>query len=177
MTMRASISLGKPFANADVDEPLSTAAHAFDVIDAAYHTAHGFPGGVPALSQRMGMIPSTLMSKVALNNTSHHVTLREAVTMQEVTGNVSILQAMAASLGYDIVKSIAAASDDPITLNWQMVAALADMQHSIADAMQHGVSRNSLHRVEVQAAESSSAINNMVAALRAKAPAKTDGQK
>lgn len=175
--MRASISLPKGFANAENDDQLSTMPHAFDVIDAAYHTAHGFPGGVAALGQRMGMVPSTLMSKVALNNSSHHLTLREAVTMQEVTGNVSILQAMAASLGYDIVKSIGAASDDPTTLNWQMVGALADMQHAIADAMQHGVSRNSLHRVEVRAAEASSAINNMVAALRAQAPAKQDGQK
>ena len=64
------------------------AMRGLDVADAAYHTAHDFPGGVPALAQRMAMSANTLAHKVGLNNTTHHLTLREATAMQEVTGDV-----------------------------------------------------------------------------------------
>lgn len=167
--MRVSVSIPNAFAYGQ-DEQLPDTHHALDVLDAAYHTAHEYKGGVAAVAQRMKMSPGTLMKKVGVNTTTHHLNLREAVVMQEVTGDVSILRAMAEALGYDVVKAIPASSNDPVTLNWQMTAAIADMQHSMADALGLGVSRNSLHRCNVMAAEASSAINNMLGALRASLP-------
>lgn len=167
--MRASISIPHAFAYGD-GEDAPTTITPLDVLDAAYHTAHTFPGGVPALAGRMALSPNTLMHKVSVNNTTHHLTLRESVTMQEVTGNESILRAMAASLGYDLVRAIPASSGDPLSLNWQMVAQLAEMQHAIADALQRGVTGNSMRRCTSTAQEASSAINNLIGALRCQLP-------
>lgn len=71
-----------------------------DVGDAAYRVAHQFPGGVPALAQRMGMSPNTLSHKVSLTNESHKLSLSEAVYMQHVANRFDILYAMAESLGH-----------------------------------------------------------------------------
>lgn len=172
--MRATISISTPFENGD--DGLAPDTHcSLDVLDAAYHTAHSYRGGVPALAVRMGANADTLMKKVSVNVESHHLTLKEAVTMQEVTGNVAVLQAMAHALGYVCVRSIQASTADPIALNWQMVAAQADMQHAVADAFAKGVSRNSLHRCDVLAAEATSAINNLLSALRASMPVPPSG--
>lgn len=167
--MRVSVSVPNHLAYGE-GETQPSKQNGLDVLDAAYHTAHKFPGGVHALAHRMDMSSNTLMHKVSLTTTSHHLTLREAVAMQEVTGDVAVLRAMAEALGYDLVRSIPASSDNPIAINWQMVAALADMHHAVADAFHHGVTRNSLHRCNVMAAEASSAINNLLGALRASLP-------
>ena len=173
VSMRATISISSPIENGD--DGLAPDSHcSLDVLDAAYHTAHSYKGGVPALAQRMRVNPDTLMKKVSVNVESHHLTLKEAVTMQEVTGNVAVLQAIAHALGYVCVRSIQASTSDPIALNWQMVAAQADMQHAVADAFAKGVSRNSLHRCDVLAAEATSAINNLLGALRAALPTPPD---
>ena len=172
--MRATISISSPLDNADDDLRLDT-GH-LDVLDAAYHTAHSYKGGVPALAQRMHINSDTLGKKVSVNVESHHLTLKEAVTMQEVTGNVAVLQAMAHALGYVCVRSVQASTDDPIALNWHMVAAQAEMQHAVADAFALGVTRNSLHRCDVMAAEATSAINNLLSALRASLPTPPDGR-
>jgi Phage regulatory protein CII (CP76) len=66
-----------------------------DVNDAAYRIGHRFPGGVPALAQRMGVNPSTLNHKLNINNESHHLSVSEAVALQHAAGDCSILYAMA----------------------------------------------------------------------------------
>lgn len=48
-----------------------------DVRDAAYHTAHQFPGGVPAMAQRLGVNENTLAHKVSLRKDTHHLSLVE----------------------------------------------------------------------------------------------------
>ncbi|MCF8156428.1 MAG: hypothetical protein K9K35_10520 [Rhodoferax sp.] len=167
--MRATIFVSTPFENGDAGTAPDSHC-SLDVLDAAYHTAHSYPGGVPALAQRMKVNADTLMKKVSVNVESHHLTLKEAVSMQEVTGNVAVLQAMAHALGYVCVRSVQASTSDPMALNWQMVAAQADMQHAVADAFARGVTRNSLQRCDVLAAEATSAINNLLSALRASLP-------
>lgn len=167
--MRATISI--PTSSViGADEPVPDISSCLDVMDAAYHTAHSFKGGAPALAQRMKVNHDTLLKKVSVNVDTHHLTLREAVTMQEITGNVAVLQSMAHTLGYVCVKSIPASTDDPLALNWHMVAALGDMHHAVADAFAKGVTRNSLQRCDVLAAEATSAINNLLSALRASLP-------
>lgn len=71
-----------------------------DVNDAAYRIAHQFPGGVPALAQRMGMSRNTLAHKVSLTTDTHKLALAEAVHMQEVANRFDILYAMAESLNH-----------------------------------------------------------------------------
>lgn len=72
-----------------------------NVMDAAFHTAHDFPGGVPALAQRMApMSPNVLNKKVDPNAETHHLRLDESVKMQSITGDYRILHAMAFTLNH-----------------------------------------------------------------------------
>lgn len=71
-----------------------------DVHDATYRVAHEFPGGIPALAQRMGMSPNTLNCKVSLTVETHHTNLREAIHMQHVAKRYDILYAMASALDH-----------------------------------------------------------------------------
>lgn len=72
-----------------------------NVLDAAFHTAHDFPGGVPALAQRMApMSPNVLNKKVDPNVDTHHLRLDESVKMQSIAGDFRILHAMAFTLNH-----------------------------------------------------------------------------
>lgn len=142
-----------------------------DVQDAAYHTVHGYPGGADALAVRMAMSANTLKHKVNPNNTTHHLTLRESMTMQELTGNHSILHCMADALGYTCTR--ATPGDDrasPIDVLALMYAELADLQRAVADALRDGkaVTGNEIRRVDHHAQESIAAITNTLAMLRAR---------
>ncbi len=70
-----------------------------NIQDAAYNTAHDFPGGVSALAVRMGISANVLQNKVNPSQEYHKLTLNEAVKMQAITGDRRILHAMADSLG------------------------------------------------------------------------------
>jgi len=75
-----------------------------NVQDAAFHTAHDFPGGVAALAQRMGDVsPNVLNKKVDPNAESHHLRLDESVKMQSITGDTRILKAMAFALNHVVI--------------------------------------------------------------------------
>lgn len=75
-----------------------------NVQDAAFHTAHDFPGGVAALAQRMGDVsPNVLNKKVDPRLESHHLRLDESVKMQSITGDFRILQAMAFTLNHVVI--------------------------------------------------------------------------
>lgn len=71
-----------------------------DVDDAAYQLAHQFPGGVPALAQRMGINHNTLQLKVNPNVDTHKLSLRESVQAQVVAGDCRVLYAMASALDH-----------------------------------------------------------------------------
>lgn len=146
------------------------AAGGIDVADAAYHLAHGFPGGVPALAQRMGMSANTLQHKVSLTNTTHHLTLREAVMVQEIAGDARILQAMGGALGYVCVCSTAVGG---ATLEQVMVLAkeFGEVLSAVNDAVGDGrVTPNEMQECERQAAELIAATNAMLATVRSMMP-------
>ncbi len=168
--MRISISLPGVSGSGEEGGQGDTTPRGMDVLDAAYHTAHGFPGGVLALAQRMGVNGNTLMQKVSVNNNTHHLTLKEAMAMQEITGNVSILMSMAATLGYDVTRTLPANTTDLPALHWQMVLAFGELLEQLAHAMQEGVSRNAVRRIDGKAADLQAHINNMLAAVRDRVP-------
>lgn len=67
--------------------------------DAAYAVAHDYPGGTESLAPRIGMSGALLRNKVNPNNSTHHLTLAEALRMSEMTGDVRIAEAFARELG------------------------------------------------------------------------------
>lgn len=168
--MRASVSIRGAEENADIDGRSNT-QRGMDVLDAAYHTAHSYPGGVAALAVRMGRSANVMMSKLNTNVDSHHLTLREAQTIMDVTDDDAILQAMADHRGYDLVRTIPANTDQAESLFWQAAAAMAEFHEAVADAMQNGVTRNSLRRASNQGSDAMAHMHNLLGALRARLPA------
>lgn len=70
------------------------------VQDAAYLTAHEYPGNVPALAARMEVNPTVLSHKLNPNNTTHHLTISELMTIMVMTNDHRALHAMCIQLGY-----------------------------------------------------------------------------
>ena len=167
--MKASISIPRAAAHGD-DESFPSSAAGLSLEDAIYHTAHKYPGGVHALAPRMGMSGNTLQHKVNPNTSTHTIKPEELVGLMEMTGTDWILQSMASRLGYTVIKSVPASTNDPHALYWQMNALVADLQHAVSDAFAAGVTGNSMRRCDGLASEAISAINNLLAGLRAELP-------
>lgn len=142
-----------------------------DVLDAAYAVVHGYPGGVAALALRMGMSANTLKHKVNPNNNTHHLSLREAVMVQELANSAAILHCMADALGYTCAR--ATPGDDaatPIDVMAALYTCMADLQHAVADGL-HGdrtLSINQMRRIDHHAQESIAAISNVLALMRSR---------
>ncbi|WP_439444482.1 phage regulatory CII family protein [Xanthomonas translucens pv. translucens] len=121
-----------------------------NIIDAAHHTVHSYPGGSEALATRLvtkteegaekTMSAAVLRNKVNPANTTHHLTLAEAAQIMGVTGNVAILHALAAQLGYVIQKMDAApAADSVLSAMLSNSAAHGEffqcLQHALSDGL------------------------------------------
>ena len=170
--MRHSVVRSFPPGNGNAPAAAATApATGLDVGDAAYHTAHDFPGGVPALAQRMGMSQHTLAHKVCLHNATHHLSLREAVRMQGVAGDVRILHAMAAALGHVCISMHVQPGGSTLEDITRMAGEFADVMRATTDAVADGrVTVNEMHECERQAAELAASVNTMLGTLRAMMP-------
>jgi len=85
-----------------------------NVLDAAYHTVHHYPGGAAALASRLlrvdadgktkPMSEAVLNSKVNPNTKTHHLTLAEADTIMGLSDNYQILHALAATHGFVAIR-------------------------------------------------------------------------
>lgn len=118
------------------DEALPDMPQALTVADAIYHTVHGYPGGVVALAARMGVSANTLTHKANPNNTTHHLHPRELVAMQYLSGDATVLHAMAAALGYTCTPCGAdQAEGDPVEAFMHMQCSFAELVRSIADPL------------------------------------------
>jgi hypothetical protein len=74
-----------------------------ELLLAAYHTVHGFPGGAKALAPRLGMAPSTLSNKVDPMVDTHKLSLTEALAAMLATGDFSILNVLAEQTGHVVL--------------------------------------------------------------------------
>jgi hypothetical protein len=141
-----------------------------DIADAAYNTAHGGPGGIAALATRMGVNADTLTAKVNQRNTTHHLSLREAVSMQHFSGDHAILHAMAEALGYTCSRATPDQSGgDPTEAIMRMEVAHADLLRALADGVlagPQGVTGNHMRRAVHMAEEAIATIGHALAMLR-----------
>lgn len=104
------------------------------VIDAAHQTVHDYPGGSEALGPRMGMSGAVLRNKVNPHNTTHHLTLAEAVRMMALTGDLRILRAIADELG-QAVHPLPEVQDSPSGDVLENVLGLAEAQGNFSGSM------------------------------------------
>ena len=153
MTLSVSIGLAGGYGDVAAGADMSAG---LDVLDVAHLTAQSFPGGVPALAQRMGVSANTLQHKLNPSNTTHHLTLKEALLLQLITGNVAVLHAMAKQLGYCCTRVTPDQSQGcPVEAFMRFQTEVAELTRAAADALGQGAkpSRNALRRVEYQAQE------------------------
>jgi hypothetical protein len=97
--------------------------HAADVFE-AFRQAVMLSGDVPALAARMGLRPGTLYNKAEAGDDTHNQpTLRDVVLVSQITGDMRVVDALAATFGratFD-TSGLATASDE------ELLTLLADM--------------------------------------------------
>lgn len=154
------------------------------VDDAIYHTAHGYPGGIAALAARMRVPVGTLTHKVNPQNTTHYLRPSELVAMMLFSDNASVLHAMAAVMGYTVVKaSPDQAGGNAVEALMRLACAHADFLRAVADPLARMESDAStwptgheLRRAEYEAAALHAEVDHTLATLRAhKRPAPQGG--
>ncbi|MGJ7555071.1 phage regulatory CII family protein [Variovorax sp. RB3P1] len=167
--MRTNISIDEAHGYG-VDEPVPDKLRGHDAAAAAYDTAHGYEGGIAALAKRMGHNPNTLTHKVNLQNTTHHLTLRDAIEMQWQSRNFAILHAMAGELGHTCSRATPVYSEgDPLDTLVRMQVAYADFVQAMGEALlrrEGGVTRNQMRKAEHMAAEVNAHVGHCLGVLR-----------
>ena len=160
------------------DEALPDMPQALTVADAIYHTVHGYPGGVVALAARMGVSANTLTHKANPNNATHHLTLKEAMALQQVSGSLYVLHVMAAGLDYICHRSRPDdAQGDPLEAFMRVQQSMGELTAAAADALRGGgdVSKNAKRRVEHFANEAMASIARLVSTVAARVPQRGEG--
>ena len=145
------------------------------VADAIYHTVHGYPGGVSALAARMGVSANTLTHKANPNNATHHLHPQELVALQHLSGDASVLHAMAAALGFACTRALPdQAGGSAVEAVMRLQCAFADFMRAVADPlarMESGgatwATNTELRRAAELAGDLQAEIGHMVACLRA----------
>lgn len=171
--MRATVSVPPSVGYVD-REAVRDMREGMSVDDAAYKTVHGYPGGVAAVAARLGTSAGTLNHKVNPNNTTHYLNPRELLAIQHITGDASITQAMAYSLGLSCVPAMPDQSGgDPVEAIMRASMAWADFLRSVADPLQlpgGKINRNQMRRIEAMAADLQAAMGDVLAAVRGLMP-------
>lgn len=103
-------------------------------LDAFHHTVHSAPGGAEALASRLGMSAQVLRNKANPNSNTNKPTLDEASRLMGVTGDFSILHALAEQHGFVLTKlDEQPASDmgvlENVTSIWQRLGDVANEVH------------------------------------------------
>lgn len=143
----------------------------FNVLDAAYHTAQAYPGGVAALAARMGTSPNTLQHKVNPNNTTHRLTLDEVEMIATFTGDNRIAQALAAINGMVCVQRTAKPKTTPVGQAMDIVKEFGEVLGTVNTAVSDGVvTLTEMRECEREVAELMAALNTTLGMLRSMMP-------
>jgi hypothetical protein len=150
------------------DEVLPDMPVGLTVVDAIYHTVHGYPGGVGALAARMKMSKDTLTHKANPNANTHYMRPDELVAMQVFSCDYAVLHAMAAALGHVATPAVPDQSDgDPVEVFMLQQRAQGEYSAAVADAMlvEHPTP-NAVRRVVAMAQDLIASTGHQVAVLR-----------
>lgn len=125
------------------------------VIEAAYRTVHEGKGGAVAIADGVGIGKQVLVNKVNPNNSSHRLTLEEAVSLMKFTGDFQILHALAHEFSgiFLPLPELPSVSDNAVLTD------ISDMsvefgrlvQEVIEDAKDGEITANELNRIESEA--------------------------
>lgn len=159
-------------------QPHADIAKGMDVLDAAFLIAQETPGGVQVLAQRMGASANTLQHKLNPNNTTHMLSLKEALAIQQVSGLPYVLYAMAAALDHVCLRSRPDVAEGDAWEAFRFLQqSMGELTAAAADALQGdgAVSGNAHRRVEHYANEAIAGISALVNAVAARRPKREGG--
>lgn len=109
-----------------------------NVIDAAHAVVHDYPGGTPALAPRLNMAPAVLRGKVNVNDHGHHLTVVEALRIQQLTGDHRIFLAEAEELGYVAMPAPQIAHEDVGSALTRLCGEFGDYMRRVDESMRDG---------------------------------------
>lgn len=141
-----------------------------NVHDAAYMTAHEYPGGARALALRLGVNAAVLSNRLNPNNHDHHLTVRDLMAMMTMSGDHRALHAACMELGYMAFPLPTQVGDDDTT------EALTNTCKEFSDYLQtvtgslsdNKVNATELRRIRKELAEMVAAAGRLEAILAAK---------
>lgn len=123
-----------------------------DVLDAAYRTVHGYPGGAVSLAPRMGKRPATLSHEVRTPvGSTAKLGLLDAITIMEFSGDLAIMHAMASRMGGMFIPLKASADADGDVSNrvgrvaQEFAELMAEVLGNAADGV---ITANELRRIQ-----------------------------
>lgn len=130
--------------------------------DAIHHVVHEFPGGAEALAPRIGRGAQVLRNKVTLSHDgarrSHEPTLADVSAISRVTGDLRVIEALAAENGAVVVRlpDMSGVADDALldlllTSSQEYGEACAALRDALADGE---VDRVEFERIEREMLES-----------------------
>ena len=136
-----------------------------NILDAAYHLAHDYPGGAEALALRMGKQAGRLSHELTATGTAK-LGLVDALKMSQLTGDYRVVHAFAAACGGMFVplpqpdEVVTEALADVATCVKEFGELVTAFCTAVADGK---VSRNELRRIEVEAGDALNAIHQLLA--------------
>lgn len=159
-----------------------------NVIDAAHHTVHGYPGGAAALAIRMvrkgpdgevvfdgegnpkGMSAAVLSSKVNPNTQTHHLTLVEASEVMGLTSNYLILHSLAAEHGFTLQRMAPIDGGSVVDAVLNAAASRGEFDQLLRDAYADRIiTENEMRQLSAVGAAQMEAMVHLLARLRAAA--------
>lgn len=138
-----------------------------EILDAAYHLVHDYPGGSLSLAPRIGKSPSTLSHEVVASGGAK-LGLVDALKLSHLTGDLRILNTFAAACGCVVLPMPESAVGD----TFQELAAAArefgEFIGAVAESAADGaITANELARVDRELTEMLAASQHLRATLAA----------
>lgn len=151
-----------------IESAIEAAARA-QVLRAAFHTVEEHSRGAKALAAAMGVQYKTLLNKVNPNQTSHHLSLQEALRLMQVTRDTRVMDALAEALGGQFICSPDVGQGDPKLMQdlAEMTMRFGELMREVAnDIADTVISNNELARIEKEADQLRSALHRLLVDLR-----------
>lgn len=165
-----AIGLGSGYGDSSRDSDI---ARNMCLQDAARLIAERYKGGVPALAEAMGVSANTLQHKLNPNNTTHKLTLDEALAMQQISGLPFVLHAMAAAMAHSCTPEVPDQSGgNAVEAFMRFQQGMGEFTAAVADSLLDGdaTSRNAFKRVDARAGDLMALVGYMVAVVAQRVP-------
>jgi hypothetical protein len=137
---------------------------------AVYNTVHEASGGGKAVAFAMGLSYQVLVNKVNLKNTTHHLTLKEAVDVMRATKDTRILDALASEFNGVFLPLPALTSDispnlmtDMAKMSSEFGSLLKEISDDLSDG---GITENEWMRIDNDATKLREALAVLMGDLR-----------